>query len=276
MCFSLNNYSILFFLISTLTQAASTPSMRSNLPRRVQSGAAQVARASSLSATRPPFICASCCSRASACGTGATKPIASRSFSSSTIFKQHTTRRESIAPQTHFDFFPAAFPDGPPPKTPFTPDLKQLRKEFLQLQAKAHPDLVPANQKQQAEALSARINEAYKTLQDPLRRAQYLLSLNGIDIEDESAKLSDNSLLMEVMEAREAVEEVEKEEDLVSIRAENNDRIAESVRTLEETFANGDLEQAAQEAIRLRYWMNIEESIHGWTKESGGGIITSH
>ena len=118
-----------------------------------------------------------------------------------------------------------------------------------------------------------RVNEAYKTLQDPLKRAQYLLSLQGIDVEDDSAKLSENELLMEVMEAREAVEEVENEEDLVGIRAENNERIAASVQILESAFAQTEMEQAAQEAIRLRYWMNIEESIQGWEKGKGGGVI---
>ena len=175
-------------------------------------------------------------------------------------------QRESVLPQTHYDFFAETFPNGPPPSGPFSPDLKQLRKEFLQLQAKAHPDRAPDGQQRQAEALSSRINEAYKTLQDPLKRAQYLLSLRGIDVEDDSAKLSENALLMEVMEAREAVEEVEDEEGLAAIRAENNRRVAQSVGVLEEAFTRSDMETAADEAVRLRYWMNIEESIHGWEK----------
>ncbi|KAK5174335.1 molecular chaperone [Saxophila tyrrhenica] len=182
-------------------------------------------------------------------------------------------QRESILPQTHFDFFPNTFPNGPPPKSPFTPDLQALRREFLQIQAKSHPDMAPANQKRQAEALSSRVNEAYKAIQDPLKRAQYLLSLRGIDVEDESAKLAENELLMEVMEAREAVDEVESEEELGSIRDENNARIGQSVEVLEKAFAKDEMERAAQEAIRLRYWMNIEESIHGWEKGKGGGVI---
>lgn len=226
-----------------------------------------------------PFICASC-RRATLQPPTVASSASRKLFSSAARVRQQASsapspppQREAVTPQTHYDFFPQTFPSGPPPSSAFAPDLKQLRKEFLQLQAKAHPDMAPAGQKRQAEALSSRINEAYKTLQDPLKRAQYLLSLQGIDVEDESAKLTESTLLMEVMEAREAVDEVENEEDLVSIRAENSERIAGSVKVLEETFASGDLEQAAQEAIRLRYWMNIEESIHGWEKGKGGGII---
>lgn len=118
-----------------------------------------------------------------------------------------------------------------------------------------------------------RINEAYKVLQDPLKRAQYLLSLRGIDVEDDSAKLSENELLMEVMTAREEVEEAENEEQLVGMRDENTERIDESVEILDDAFASGDMERAAKEAVRLRYWMNIEESIQGWEKGKGGGII---
>src|SRR6266498_938137 len=93
-----------------------------------------------------------------------------------------TPQRESLAPQTHFDFFPQTLPSGPPPATPFQIDLPTLRREFLQLQAKTHPDKFPTGPpKAKAEALSARINEAYKTLTSPLLRAQYLLSLHGID-----------------------------------------------------------------------------------------------
>lgn len=143
----------------------------------------------------------------------------------------------------------------------------------MQAQSKAHPDLAPGDQKQRAEALSARINEAYRVLQDPLQRAQHLLAMEGVDVEDESAKLSGGELLTEVMEAREAVEDVEDEEELAALRDQNNERIAESVRVLEEAFAHGDVGKAAQEAVRLRYWRNIEESIHGWERGQGGGVL---
>ena len=226
--------------------------------------------ASALRAPRTPYICSSCQASQNIQSTPSRQH--QRTFAHTPLRRAQDSSQQQ--PQTHYDFFPQTFPSGPPPQTPFTPDLKSLRKEFLSLQAKAHPDLVPSDQKRQAEALSARINEAYKTLQDPLKRAQYLLAqFHGIDVEDESAKLSENSLLMEVMEAREAVEEVEEEEELVGLREENNGRIEASVKTLDEAFGKGDLERAAQEAIRLRYWMNIEESIQGWEKGKGGGIL---
>jgi molecular chaperone HscB len=78
---------------------------------------------------------------------------------------------------------------------------------------------------------------------------------------------------MEVMEAREAIDDAQSEADLVAPKEENNSRIEGSVQKLDQAFAQGDLESAAKEAIKLRYWMNIDQSIQGWEKGQGGGTI---
>ncbi|KAK8205269.1 molecular chaperone [Zalaria obscura] len=184
-------------------------------------------------------------------------------------------QRESIAPQTHYEFFPTALPSGPPPAGHFSIDLKALKREFLQLQSKAHPDTAPHDRKRHAEALSARINEAYKTLANPLLRAQYLLQLRGIDVaEDETLKTEDPELLMEVLDAREAIEDAEREEDLLPMKETNEARIEESVRVLEEAFREDDVQRAKEEAVKLRYWINIKESIDAW--ERGKPVVLQH
>lgn len=133
----------------------------------------------------------------------------------------------------------------------------------------------PPENKNKAQALSARINEAYKTLQSPLLRAQYLLSLRGIEVaEDETAKVEDPELLMEVLETREAIEDAESEEDLVEMKEENEKRVKKSVGVLEEAFARGDLEMAKSESVKLRYWINIKESLDAW--EKGKPVVLVH
>ena len=145
----------------------------------------------------------------------------------------------------------------------------------MQLQSRAHPDLHPVENKNKAQALSARINEAYKTLQSPLLRAQYLLSLRGIDVaEDETAKIEDPELLMEVLETQERIEEAEAEKDLEEMKRLNDERIQDSVMKLEEAFRRDDTEVAKSEAVRLRYWVNIRESLDGW--EKGKPISLEH
>ncbi|KAK5628259.1 hypothetical protein RRF57_003974 [Xylaria bambusicola] len=179
------------------------------------------------------------------------------------------------APETHYEFFPNTLPAGPPPKGPFDIDVRALRREFLSLQAGAHPDLHPAHMKSRAQAASARINEAFKTLSHPLLRAQYVLSLRGLDVGgDETAKVEDPELLMLVLETRETIEEAENEGDLEGLRAENEERIEESVGRLGDMFAKDDLEGAREEVVRLRYWVNIRESIDNW--EKGKPVVLEH
>ncbi|KAI0838840.1 Co-chaperone Hsc20 [Hypoxylon sp. FL0890] len=178
--------------------------------------------------------------------------------------------------KTHYDLFPQTLPQGPPPKGPFAIDTRALRREFLTLQATAHPDLVPPGpEKRRAEAASARINEAYRTLAHPLLRAQYLLSLRGIDVaNDETGRVEDPSLLMLVLETREMIEEAQSEEELEPIREENEGRIRESEGRLAKAFEEGDEAEARREVTRLRYWINVRESIQNW--ERGKPIVLEH
>ncbi len=220
------------------------------------------------------------------------KILPSRYYSSSPAFKSPATAPKPVPhiesstklskdPESHYDFFPESIPTGPPPSGPFKIDLKSLRNEFLQIQASAHPDRHPGKAKRRAEALSARVNEAYKTLQDPLLRAQYILSLNGIDVAgDETAKLDgataaeDKELLMQVMEDREEIEESMEEKELRFVRERNVQRLRESVEVLENAFHKGNWKLAKREAVRLRYWVNIKEAIDNW--EKGKPVLLAH
>lgn len=185
--------------------------------------------------------------------------------------------KQAVVPPTHYELFPETFPQGPPPRGPFHVDVPRLRREFLKLQAKAHPDMHPQAHKNRADAASARINEAFKTLTSPLLRAQYLLELAGRGDNpgtDEAAKVEDPALLMEVLEARERIEEAGSEADLAPLRDENAARERGSEGVLAACFAEGDLDRAASEAVRLRYWVNIRESIDAW--ERGKPVVLEH
>ncbi|KAH8165937.1 hypothetical protein CIB48_g2338 [Xylaria polymorpha] len=213
----------------------------------------------STSVTRRPFITSACAQGAQpATDTGVAAP-----------------EPKAKVPQTHYEFFPKTLPDGPPPGGRFHIDVRALRREFLGLQAGAHPDLHPSHMKARAQATSARINEAFKTLGSPLARAQYLLAQRGVDVaNDETAKVEDPALLLLVLETREAIEEAEEEADLEALAAENDARIADCEKSLEQLFAADDLDAAKAEAVRLRYWVNIRESIDNW--ERGKPVVLEH
>lgn len=173
----------------------------------------------------------------------------------------------------YYTIFPKTLPGGPPPGSPFAISVGDLRREFLQLQGLTHPDKYPAGAaKQRAEALSARINEAYRTLCDPLLRAQYLLrEMHGIDVtaEDGASKHAlDAETLMEVMEVQETIEEVGADpgaaNTIAQLKRENDRRVEECVRALGEAFDRGDVETARTECVRLRFWYSVGEGLREW------------
>ncbi|PWY89339.1 Co-chaperone Hsc20 [Aspergillus heteromorphus CBS 117.55] len=173
----------------------------------------------------------------------------------------------------HYTIFKKTLPAGPPPASPFDISMGDLRREFLQWQSLIHPDKYPSGpQKHQAEALSARINEAYRTLLDPLPRAQYLLrEMHGIDVlaEDGASKHAlDPATLMEVMEVQETIEEVGAdpgaEGTIAELKKENDARVEGCVRALAAAFDAGDVETARQECVRLRFWYSVGEGLREW------------
>ncbi|KAL3962085.1 hypothetical protein ACCO45_003608 [Purpureocillium lilacinum] len=184
----------------------------------------------------------------------------------------------SDEPPTLYGYFPATLPDGPP-RGHFPIDTALLRREFLRLQAAHHPDKhAPSGgpAKLRAERTSAAINHAYRTLADPLLRAQYLLGLRGVDVaHDEALRAADQpALLAAVMDAHEAIEEAVVPADLEPLRSENDGRVRESEEVLEDAFRRDDVDAAKREAVRLRYWVNIRDSIHNW--EEGRPVVLQH
>ncbi len=76
-------------------------------------------------------------------------------------------------------------------------DLAALENEFHRLSRKLHPDRfvrAAENEKEWSLADTALLNDAYRTLKDPLRRTEYLLKLEGAEI-GESAARSDAKLV---------------------------------------------------------------------------------
>jgi len=88
---------------------------------------------------------------------------------------------EAPSPRDYFGFF------GLPRKLNL--DLAALEREFHRLSRKLHPDLFArASQQEQqwATEQSSQLNDAYRTLRDPIARTQYLLQLEGVQLEEQS------------------------------------------------------------------------------------------
>ncbi|MGC2196885.1 MAG: Fe-S protein assembly co-chaperone HscB [Terriglobales bacterium] len=68
-------------------------------------------------------------------------------------------------------------------------DVAGLEREFYQLSRKLHPDLYSgADAREQEWSLeqSSQLNDAYRALKDPIKRTEYLLRLEGVELEEQS------------------------------------------------------------------------------------------
>ena len=90
-------------------------------------------------------------------------------------------------------------------------DTKDLERRYYALSRKLHPDLfargAPA-EREQADAVMAVLNDAWRTLRDPIARALYVLKQEGFDIAEQGTKDVPPELLEEVFELNMALDEV--------------------------------------------------------------------
>jgi molecular chaperone HscB len=78
--------------------------------------------------------------------------------------------------------------------TKLTIDTVALERHFYTLSRKLHPDRFaskPIAEQEAALAQSSRLNDAYRTLKDPILRTQYLLTLEGVELEEQSKAATD-------------------------------------------------------------------------------------
>jgi molecular chaperone HscB len=111
--------------------------------------------------------------------------------------------------RNHFDLF------GLPPV--FRLDAAALDQAYRKLQSDVHPDRFAGGsdaQKRLALQASARVNEAYLALKNPVQRAQYLLALHGIDAVAQTDTHLPMEFLERQLERREQAEEATAAQDL--------------------------------------------------------------
>jgi molecular chaperone HscB len=86
-----------------------------------------------------------------------------------------------------------------------------LQKRFYELSRQWHPDRFtrrsPAEQQEALDATSV-LNDGYRTLRDPIKRAEYLLAEEGFPIGEQRSRDVPPELLEEVFELNMALEEL--------------------------------------------------------------------
>ena len=162
--------------------------------------------------------------------------------------------------QNHFDLFQL------PAK--FAIDMGALDSAYRDVQGQVHPDrFVNATDAEKRVAMqwATRANEAYQTLKNPQKRAQYLCELNGVDLKTESNTAMPMQFLMQQMEWREALGDARAAKDLGALETLDaevgKDRKTRMVQIGEQLEA-GDYEHAAQGVRALMFLEKFGEELH--------------
>ena len=150
----------------------------------------------------------------------------------------------------------------------FRLDNAQLDQQYHALQTQVHPDKfahLSEAERRMSMQWATRTNEAYQTLHNPIKRARYLLSLHGVDTQEETNTSMPMDFLMEQMEWRETIEEAQQASDIGQLD-KLEARLQHEVRMLQELLAvKIDDEHgytAAAEGVRkLKFFEKLAEEI---------------
>jgi molecular chaperone HscB len=120
-------------------------------------------------------------------------------------------------------------------------DLAALEKTHRELSRALHPDKFAqtgASERRAALEQAANVNEAWRILRDPIRRAEALFILEGFAIGETNEPTASPAFLMEVMEDREALAEARAAKDLDKVR-KLAAGIARRAKVVEEELTKG-------------------------------------
>ena len=145
-------------------------------------------------------------------------------------------------------------------------DVSLLQQRFQKLQNEYHPDKYSAaseQQSRQAMQISSLLNEAFQTLKDPIKRAIYLLQLNGIDLNTETDTRMDTAFLMEQMELREQMENIPQSEEGLDQIDQLSDQVKQQLKQMmnevDEQIQASNWQQARDLLRKVQFMSKIQQ-----------------
>ena len=149
-------------------------------------------------------------------------------------------------------------------KAIFSIDKAKLEKHYQQLITQHHPDkFAHKGKNQQAQALqnTALINTAYQSLSDDLNRAKYLLSLSGIDAFDHKDTQMDTDFLIQQIQYRETLEQLEQDKNIDEIEVFINKMTAlekSHIADISTQFEHQNLDNVRNLVRQLRFYQQLK------------------
>lgn len=139
----------------------------------------------------------------------------------------------------------------------FSLEAEEIDRQYLARTRALHPDfhhLGSSSEQQASMELTARLNEAYSTLRDPFRRAEYLLQLEGGPPPQESGEMPPE-FLEEILELRMALMDATEDEDRARLERNIKEREASILEEIGRDFAaleGGESRPEMLQSIRRR------------------------
>jgi molecular chaperone HscB len=164
---------------------------------------------------------------------------------------------------------------GLPPR--YDLDMKAAEKAHRELSRALHPDRYAgagASERRDALAKAADVNEAWRIVRDPVRRAEALIALAGVAVGDDKEPKPDPELLMDVLDKREALADAKAAHDLAKVRAladEMEARKAKAEDVLARELGEGGSARAALPKLgELRFFRRFLEEASAIEEELTG------
>jgi molecular chaperone HscB len=175
-------------------------------------------------------------------------------------------------------------------------DLAAAEGAYQQLSRQLHPDrFATADPRARRASLghTVQLNEAWRTLKDPMRRAAYLLGLLGVDVASDDRRAGANAdrgtrriaappaFLLEILELHDELKSAQRARDAVKVAfmtEEMRGRAVEAMKTIASALDTGSseapdanrLDEAARTLIALRYYQRLLDEVAA-DEERGNG-----
>ncbi|HUL35237.1 MAG TPA: Fe-S protein assembly co-chaperone HscB [Candidatus Eisenbacteria bacterium] len=132
-------------------------------------------------------------------------------------------------------------------------EMGALEQKFLQLSWKLHPDnFVNATPEEREISLrrSSELNDAYRTLREPVARVEYLLAIEGARVEGQNKQQAPPELLEEVFELNESLDELRE----ARTSGEDTAALRQRLETAEKSFQGKLAEVDAELQAAAKGW----------------------
>lgn len=160
-------------------------------------------------------------------------------------------------------------------------DEAELERRYRDLQRAFHPDRhgqAPASERRMKLQKAVEVNEAYRTLRDPQRRAEALLVVLGGGPDANPDRAADPELLMEMMELREQLSDAKAVRDAQAIarlsqrvqgeQASTRSELVRAFASLAESPTREALSPARALVSRLKYYQRFLDEVAVFEEEA--------